>query len=266
MKRVLITRALVLSFLKVQKDEWDNSLPYGWTFGLGIQNLQQRIRSWIKMLVLLTDEMFIRAPLTMRDCMKLGGNSSSFFHIAVFTWLVFCIHTFFEFVLAYRIRIRWQNLPPWIFSSFLSWSSYSGLKLNDSNISYLRECGSMPLVGSSRMTNDGLPRNAIATLNFRRCPPDNSPAWLSSFASRPTIKIFNLYNLLFLILSLSWALAFVYDLAQTFRAVNLCFKGDSYSLCTYCLCQHFASLNVLDIILTVTFWCCRIAWLFWVLV
>ncbi len=46
----------------------------------------------------------------------------------------------------------------------------------------------MPEVGSSRKTTAGLPRKAMATLSLRRCPPDRSPANVSSLSPSPVVK------------------------------------------------------------------------------
>ena len=54
---------------------------------------------------------------------------------------------------------------------------------------YRRLLGSMPLVGSSRITTDGLPTNATATESFLRCPPESAPASHSALFVRPTAAI-----------------------------------------------------------------------------
>ena len=57
---------------------------------------------------------------------------------------------------------------------------------------YRRLLGSMPLVGSSRITTDGFPTNATATESFLRCPPESTPASHSALLSRPTAAILSL--------------------------------------------------------------------------
>mmetsp|Transcript_18733 Transcript_18733/g.35696 ORF Transcript_18733/g.35696 Transcript_18733/m.35696 type:complete len:103 (-) Transcript_18733:2371-2679(-) len=48
-----------------------------------------------------------------------------------------------------------------------------------------RECGSMPLVGSSRNTTLGLPRKAMDTLSLRFWPPDSVYTRACSFSGIP---------------------------------------------------------------------------------
>mmetsp|Transcript_4347 Transcript_4347/g.18386 ORF Transcript_4347/g.18386 Transcript_4347/m.18386 type:complete len:243 (+) Transcript_4347:2109-2837(+) len=52
-----------------------------------------------------------------------------------------------------------------------------------------REYGSMPDVGSSRMTSLGSPRSAIATDSFRFWPPEREEESMLVFSVRPTISM-----------------------------------------------------------------------------